>query len=1497
MAKTLLSPLAARRRFRHLLGTAAGLALLAVPAAAQAQTIFGLSGTDLTSANLASPTTTQTRVAITGVTAGQTLVGLDFRPATGQLFALGYDASTTGNNARLYVLDQSTAVATPVGASAIRLELGGSSERIAFDFNPTVDRIRVAGTNDNNYRLNPNNGALVTMDGPLAYVAGDPNAGQNPFIGTAAYTNSFIGAASTTLYYIDEQRSLLVRSDNPNGGSLATVVAINPTAQGNPTPINAPGASTDLDIYTVGPNDQQAYLSVNQVDGSGNFATLIYRLNLTTGATTFAGGMTGMGVGTTDIAVRIDRTAPAPSGRLLYAVSSNSNLLSFYSGTPGFINTSVAITGIASGQTLVGTDFRPNTGQLFGLGYNTSTGESRLYTIDLTTAVATPVGSGPITLALGDATDNIGFDFNPTVDRIRVVSTNRADFRLNPNNGALAATDGGLAYSTTSTPADPNAGQTPRIGAVGYTNSYPGSTGTTLYDIDEARSTLATQNPPNAGVLNTVGTLGGLSLSSTNALVDLDVYFDRTSLTNEAYLAANPNGQGTSNLYTLALGSGATTLVGAIGLGIPVRDISAQLAGADATAMLTGRLLYGVAGGNLVSFDSGNPTVIRTAVNITGLPADGSQVLVGADFRPLDGSLFALGYNASTQQGQLYSLNVGTGALTAVSALQALPLGTTASAIGFDFNPTVDRIRITSASTQANLRMSPADGTFTADVNLTNPDNANAPALAGVAYTNNDNNAGTGTMLYGYDQTANVLTLATVASGAPAGTNAANAGTFRNVGGSGLSVAPGVDFDIYSDLSNAASPANTGYLVAAPTGTTADNLYTINLGTGAASLVGRIGSGSNLTGLAAFLTPDVFSVTWNGSVSTDWFTAANWTPNVVPVANSNVTIPGGVANQPAIGAGTARARNLAINSGASLSQADGTLAVAADLTNNGALQLTGGTVALGSTALSNLLGSGNIRFWNLAVGASGAQQSTSASTSVRRLLTLDGSFATNGNSFTLESDASGTALVVNNTAGAVIAGAATFQRYLDPSQNPGLGYRHLSAPISTATVGSLATSSFTPVVNPSYNTSAQPGTVTPFPTVYGYDQARLATVNNNLDAFDKGWVSPTSLADALNVGQGYTVNLAAGQTLSFTGTQNDAGSQPITRSLTRNAAGTPNASAAGWQLVGNPFPSPLDYNNVAAADRTGLDPAIYVYESSGQYTGSYRASLNGVGGNTNSPNAVVAMGQGFFVRVSDGQTSGTLNFRNSQRITTYTNPSLLRTAETRPLVRLSLQGAGSKLIDHAYVYFEQGASTGYEAAFDAVKLPNPTGLNLSTSVAARQLAIDGQAALGTDQRVVALAVGVPAAGSYTLSASQLLNLTNVPVYLRDSQTGAVIDLAQQASYQFVVSDASALLTNRFELLFSPQQPLAAVPAALAQQVAVYPNPATSAVTIELPATLGRTAVAATLTDALGRQVRTVTLPAQGPAAHQLDLHQLAPGVYALRLTTGAGVLVKKLVVK
>ena len=639
--------------------------------------------------------------------------------------------------------------------------------------------------------------------------------------------------------------------------------------------------------------------------------------------------------------------------------------------------------------------------------------------------------------------------------------------------------------------------------------------------------------------------------------------------------------------------------------------------------------------------------------------------------------------------------------------------------------------------------------------------------------------------------------------------------------------------------------------------------------------------------------PAVTAVAWNGSISTDWFTANNWTPNTVPTVTIDATIPtapsGGLF--PAIGAGTGTARNLTLNSGATLSQSGGTLVLAANLTNNGTFQPTGGTVSLGSTAPSSLLGSSNTRFWNLTVGASGAQSSTSASTSVQRLLTLNGNFTTNNNPLTLESNASSTALVVNNGTSA-ISGPVTVQRYISPSLNANLGYRHVSSPIGNATVASLATGSFAPVVNPAYNSSATPGQVQPFPTVYGYDQSRLATATNNLAAFDKGWYSPAALSDALAVGQGYTTLLSANQTWSFVGTANN-GTLPLP--LTRNSGAT--AADAGLQLVGNPYPAPLDWSRVVQDGLSNVDGIMYVFASNdpaNPYAGNYGFYQGGFG--TISP--VLPLGQGFFVRVTQGQTSGTLTLKNPHRVTGYTNPTFQRTAETRPAVHLSLQGAGSPLTDDAFVYFEAGAGDGYQAQYDGEKLANPSGLNLSSSLSATQrLCVNGLEPLGTSQKVVPLAVGVPAVGSYTLRAAEVLNLSTTPVYLRDLQTGALIDLAQQPSYQFTVSNAAALLTGRFELVFSPQQPLATVPAALAQQVALYPNPATGRAFVELPASLGRQAVTATLVDALGREVQTLSLPAQGAAAHPLDLRALPTGVYALRLRTSAGTIVKRLTVE
>jgi hypothetical protein len=289
---------------------------------------------------------------------------------------------------------------------------------------------------------------------------------------------------------------------------------------------------------------------------------------LTTGAATAIGSI---GVAVSDIAVLIDRTIPATvSGQIVWALAANNFLLSFDSALPGAIRDIRPVSGIAAGQTLVGMDFRPATGELFGLGYNATTGEGRLYTLNLATGAATAVGAAPFMLKSNMG--KVSVDFNPTVDRIRVTGSDNSNYRLNPVNGTIAATDLNLAFAA----ADPNAGKDPSVGAVAYTNSFNGATTTTLYNYDDSLNVLTTQIPPNNGTLNTVG-MSGITVNLADASTDMDIFYNPLSGANLAYLSANTGASANDNFYTLDLATGVVTLVGRIGNGIAVNDIAVVL--------------------------------------------------------------------------------------------------------------------------------------------------------------------------------------------------------------------------------------------------------------------------------------------------------------------------------------------------------------------------------------------------------------------------------------------------------------------------------------------------------------------------------------------------------------------------------------------------------------------------------------------------------------------------------------------------------------------------------------------------------------------------------------------------------------------------------------------------------------------------------------------------------------------------------------------------------
>ncbi|MDO7854499.1 carboxylesterase family protein [Hymenobacter convexus] len=517
---------------------------------------------------------------------------------------------------------------------------------------------------------------------------------------------------------------------------------------------------------------------------------------------------------------------------------------------------------------------------------------------------------------------------------------------------------------------------------------------------------------------------------------------------------------------------------------------------------------------------------------------------------------------------------------------------------------------------------------------------------------------------------------------------------------------------------------------------------------------------------------------------------------------------------------------------------------------------------------------------------------TSALSIRQRLLPTSGTLENSNAALTLLSSASGTALVTPGTG--TTRTAFTLQRYLEPSVNPGLGYRHLTVPFDFASLANVSAPAFTPVLNAAYNSSTRPDLVTPFPNVFAYNQTRATTSPaTSYSEFDKGWFVPSLPVVATPIsssrGFGYAINITAGQTIALTSPLNGNNAD---FAVTLPAAAT---ATAGWHLVGNPFASALNWDLVPVP--AGMSGAMYIFVSTAQYAGNYRAYVNGVGGT----GATIPLGQGFFVR-SLSSAPVTLNFPLAARITDFATANTATvqrtTADARPQLRLTLAAAATPaLADEAYLYQQASATAGVDAASDAVKLPNPSGLNLATVAAGEPLAINGLPTVGAPTTVL-LSVSVPAPGAYVLTAAQLANYAPGALTLTDALTGTRTPLAAGTRYAFSVAGTTA--PGRFALELSAAGVLATSPAqALAAQLQVYPNPASESFQVVLPLPGGAAAAMAELTNALGQTVRRLALsaPAGQPLTGEVSVRGLAPGVYQLHLRVAGVPLVRRVVVQ
>ena len=244
-----------------------------------------------------------------------------------------------------------------------------------------------------------------------------------------------------------------------------------------------------------------------------------------------------------------------------YALSGG-NLVSFDLADPT-VGDAIVITGLTSGETLVGIDFRPANGLLYGLGVDAAADTGTLYSISLTTGVATAVGAG--FLGAGDLPPSgYGMDFNPQVDRVRVTTDSGLNFRLNPNSGSLAGSDPAIN------------GAAAGVSGNAYTNNGPIAPVTTLYTLDAVTDQLMIQNG-NSGTQTFVApvTLGGASLDfgSVNG-------FDIPVGVRVATANAQASGSGLALLtvggitgfYSIDLTTGEATRIGDFLTGLTAAD-------------------------------------------------------------------------------------------------------------------------------------------------------------------------------------------------------------------------------------------------------------------------------------------------------------------------------------------------------------------------------------------------------------------------------------------------------------------------------------------------------------------------------------------------------------------------------------------------------------------------------------------------------------------------------------------------------------------------------------------------------------------------------------------------------------------------------------------------------------------------------------------------------------------------------------------------------------
>jgi len=464
-------------------------------------------------------------------------------------------------------------------------------------------------------------------------------------------------------------------------------------------------------------------------------------------------------------------------------------------------------------------------------------------------------------------------------------------------------------------------------------------------------------------------------------------------------------------------------------------------------------------------------------------------------------------------------------------------------------------------------------------------------------------------------------------------------------------------------------------------------------------------------------------------------------------------------------------QGLTISPGTILTAAGGNMVLNGNVVNNGSYINSNNTVIFaGDTQV--LSGTTPVIFNNLTVASSSTTSITTVGQSLNGILLCNGIINANGN-VTLLSTASQTALIDGSGTGQV-NGNITIQRYL-PS---GFGYKYLSSPFQAATVSEF---------------SENIKLTDPFPTFYRYDESSTTS----------GWISYINPLGILNPMQGYAGNFGSSDpplVFDVTGVVNNG-------SLSSTLFNHNNIYSKGFNLVGNPYPSPIDWDAPSGWTKTNIDNALYYFEASStdEYGGTYVTYLNGVSSNGLASNLIPSL-QGFFIHVADGTwpVTGTLAMDNNVRVTDLTHPLIKSDFISRSLLRLTAEFSDdTDSVDPVVIYFDEKATDKFDGQLDALKLMNTDFMvpNLYTVGSdGVKLSISALPVISDTLYKVPLGLKINRDGRIIFKIPSLEgNLADIEIYISDIAAKIDQDLLSDKDYRLDLKTGQ--YENRFFLNF------------------------------------------------------------------------------------------------